>query len=134
MTQPEPASESPALQPLTEAPAALQTLRDEVRTLRSLFSAAALAFLLMSFGLNAYLYYQDQIVRKDLEAAKRMAREFETVRRPVVSTFVTRLQDFSRGHPDINPILDKYGIRPSAAPAPTPSAPAPTPPAAKPGK
>jgi hypothetical protein len=40
----------------------------------------------------------------------------------MVSTFITRLQDFARSHPDINPILDKYGIRPAAAaPAPAPS-------------
>jgi len=126
MTEPESASESASLESLTGESAALQTLRDEVGTLRSLFSAAAMALLLLSFGINAYLYYQDKILRKELDAAKKMAREFETVKRPIVSSFITRLQDFARSHPDINPILDKYGIRPAAS-APAASAPAPSP-------
>ena len=122
MTEPENASESTSLASLTGESAALQSLRDEVRTLRSLFSAAAMALLLLSFGINAYLYYQDRILRKELDTAKKMAQEFETVRRPMVNTFITRLQEFARSHPDINPILDKYGIRPAAStPAPTPA-------------
>jgi len=122
MIEPENASESTSLESLTGESAGLQTLRDEVRTLRSLFSAAAMALLLLSFGINAYLYYQDKILRKELDAAKKMAREFETVKRPMVNTFITRLQDFALSHPEINPILDKYGIRPAAsAPAPAPA-------------
>ena len=122
MIEPENASESTSLESRTGESAALQTLRDEVRTLRSLLSAAAMALLVLSIGINAYLYYQDRILRKDLDAAKKMAQEFETVRRPMVSTFITRLQDFARSHPDINPILEKYGIRPAAStPAPTPA-------------
>jgi len=122
MIEPENASESTSLESLTGESAGLQTLRDEVRTLRSLFSAAAMALLLLSFGINAYLYYQDRILRKELDTAKKMTQEFETVRRPMVNTFITRLQDFALSHPEINPILDKYGIRPAAfAPAPAPS-------------
>jgi len=122
MTEPENASESASLESLTGDSSALQTLQNEVRTLRSLFSAATMALLLLSFGINAFLYYQDRIVRKELNAAKKMAQEFETVRRPMISMFVARLQDFARSHPDINPILDKYGIRPAAsASAPDPS-------------
>ena len=122
MTEPENASVSASLESLAGDSSALQTLQNEVRTLRSLFSAATMALLLLSFGINAFLYYQDRIVRKELDAAKKMAQEFETVRRPMISMFVARLQDFARSHPDINPILDKYGIRPAAsASAPDPS-------------
>jgi len=128
MTEPENASAATPLESLAGESAALQTLRDEVRTLRTLFSAAAMALLLLSFGINAYLYYQDQILRKELDAAKKMAREFETVKRPMVNTFVNRLQEFALSHPDIYPILNKYGIRPSA------SAPEPAPAPAKTGK
>jgi hypothetical protein len=40
----------------------------------------------------------------------------------MVNTFITRLQEFARSHPDINPMLDKYGIKPAAStPAPTPA-------------
>jgi len=122
MIEPENAGESTSLESLTGESAALQTLREEVRTLRSLFSAAVMALLLLSFGINAYLYYQDRILRKELDTAKKIALEFETVRRPMVNAFITRLQDFARSYPDIKPILDKYGIRPAAtAPAPAPS-------------
>ena len=124
MIEPEHTSETTPLESRTGELVALQTLRDEVRTLRSLFRASALALILLSFAINAYLYYQDRIVRRELEAAKRIAQEFETVKRPVIGTFINRLQEFSRSHPDINPILDKYGIRPAASaqtPAPSPT-------------
>ena len=122
MTGPENASEPASLESVSGESAGLQTLRDEVRTLRSLFNMAAMAVLLLSFGINAYLYYQERTLRKELDAAKKMARDFETVKRPIVNTFITRLQDFARSHPDIDPILDKYGIRPAAsAPAPAPA-------------
>ena len=122
MTEPENASVSASLESLAGDSSALQTLQNEVRTLRSLFSAATMALLLLSFGINAFLYYQDRILRKELDAAKKMAQEFETVKRPIVSSFITRLQDFARSNPDINPILEKYGIRPAApASAPTSS-------------
>jgi glutamate/tyrosine decarboxylase-like PLP-dependent enzyme len=128
MTEPENASASTSLESLTGEPAAVQSLRDEVCALRTLVSATALALLLLSFGINGYLYYQDQILRKELDVAKRMAREFDTVKQPMVDTFVTRLRDFALSHPDLNPILDKYGIRAA------PSAPAPASAPAKNGK
>ena len=121
MTESENASESVPLESVTGEPAALQTLRDEVRTLRTMFSAATMALLLLSLGINAYLYYQDQILRKELDVAKKMTREFETVKRPMVNAFIARLQEYALSHPDINPILNKYGIKPSAS-APEPAA------------
>src|SRR5262245_18657801 len=121
MTEPENASESTPIESVAGESAALQTLRDEVRTLRTLFGAATMALLLFSFGINAYLYYQEQIMRKELNVAKKMAREFETVKRPMVNAFIARLQDFALSHPDINPILNKYGIKPAAS-APEPAA------------
>ena len=124
MIEPENASETTSLESRTGEFATLQTLRDEVRTLRSLFRASALALILLSFAINAYLYYQDRIVRRELEAAKKIAQEFETVKRPVIGKFVNRLQEYARSHPDINPILDKYGIKPAASaqtPAPPPA-------------
>jgi hypothetical protein len=123
MTEQTHASEAASLESLGLESAALQSVRDELRSLRSLFSTAAMALLLLSFGINAYLYYQDRILRKELDAAKRLAQEFETVRRPMISTFLNRLQDFARSHPDINPLLAKYGIGPApSAPAPQPAA------------
>jgi hypothetical protein len=123
MLEPENASES-SLESLTGESSALQTLRDEIRALRSLFITASMGLLVLSFGINAHLYYQDRVQRRELNAAKRMVQEFEMAKRPIVSAFVAKLQEFSRSHPDFNPILDKYGIRPAAstpAPAPLPA-------------
>jgi hypothetical protein len=92
----------------------LSDLRAEVHSLWSLLNGTVLAVLLLSVGVNAYLYYQDRIVRAELGASKKMVQDFESTKGPLISKFVSSLQGFAQHHPDFNPILDKYGIRAGA--------------------
>jgi hypothetical protein len=101
-------------------------LREQVRGLRTLLVAALLASLLLSVGVDAFLFIQDHLVRKDLKslsAAKDAIHEYETSKRPLINSFVSQLQVYAQNHPDFKPILEKYGIKapsPSAAPGPAP--------------
>jgi hypothetical protein len=125
MPDPENASRSASGESMRGDYVALPTLQDDLRDLRLLLIVAALALVLLSLSFNAFLYSQDRVVRRELDAAKKMQQEFETAKQPMLNTFISRLQDFARTNPDINPILDKYGIRPvDLAPAPS-SGPAP---------
>ncbi|SRR6266496_3780735 len=100
-----------------------QLVREQIRTLRSLLVAALLALLLLSVGVDAFLFIQDHLVRRDLNslsAAKDAIREFETGKKPLINSFISQLQAYAQSHPDFNPILEKYGIKtppPSASPA-----------------
>src|ERR1041384_1314035 len=95
-------------------------LQEPVRGLRSLVVAALLALLLLSVGVDAFLFIQDHFVRRDLQglaAAKEAIREFEARKRPLSNSFVSQLQIYAQTHSDFRPILDKYGIKTPEAPA-----------------
>jgi hypothetical protein len=53
--------------------------------------------------------------------------EYKRNTEPVINDFVGKLVEYSKTHPDFNPILAKYGIKPGVAtggPAPSATAPA----------
>jgi len=120
--------------PGVEEPASRQALLEELRRLRSLLNTTLLAMLLLSAAVNAFLFYQDRTVQTELNEARRMVQEFQTVKWPLVNKLVTNLQSFAQVHSDLNPILERYGIKPAAPDQASPPAPAPLPSAGRTGK
>ncbi len=110
-----------------------ETLRDQIQTLRALLVATLAALLLLGAAVNIYLVRQFWMVRKDLATTQSFLQDYQKNKEPVLNEFVARLQGFAQDHPDLNPILEKYGIKPAAT-GPAPPAPAPPPPAGKTGK
>ena len=96
------------------APEALR----EIRTLRSLVIYSLMALVLMGTAVNIFLWGQFWMVRKELVAIDSFLEDYQKHKEPLLNSFVTRLQGFAQTHPDLLPILDKYGVRP-AAPGPT---------------
>jgi len=94
--------------------AALAALQGEVRWLRTLLVASLLAVIVMSFSLNHYMFRQVSVLRRELDAGNAALEEYQSKREPLINSFVSGLQDFSRNHPDLNPILERYGISPAA--------------------
>jgi hypothetical protein len=91
--------------------------------------AALVALVLLSAAFFVFLFRQVSMVRKDLDAANAIVKEYQTKRESLITNFVAGVQSFARTHPDFTPILERYGIQPAAAPQPlTPLAPE------KPGK
>ena len=134
MNEPENAGVAARTMPAVEEPASRQALLEELRRLRSLLNTTLLAMLLLSAAVNAFLFYQDRTVQTELNEARRMVQEFQTVKWPLVNKLVTNLQSFAQVHSDLNPILERYGIRPAALDQVSPPAPAPLPSAGRTGK
>lgn len=123
MTEPE--SPATSLATGSDRAVAPETLRDQIQTLRALLVAALIALLLLGAAVNIYLVRQFWMVRKDLAATQSFLQDYQKNKEPVLNEFVARLQGFAQDHPDLNPILEKYGIKLAAtgpAPAPPPSA------------
>ena len=107
-------------------PASLQALQEQVATLRTILVAALMALLLLSVGLNIYLFRQVDMVSKELGLATRIVRDYETNKKPLISTFVSNLVVYARTHQDFNPVLRKFnpvlrklGLPPSTPPPAT---------------
>ena len=115
MNEPENAGVAARTMPGVDEPASWQALHEELRRLRSLLNTTLLAMLLLSAAVNAFLFHQDRTMQTQLDEARRMVQEFQTVKWPLVNKLVTNLQSFAQVHSDLNPILERYGIRPSAA-------------------
>src|SRR5262245_28608605 len=104
----------------TPTASSLQALQQQVGHLHSLLLAGLTALLLLGVVLTAFLWAQDYLVRKDLAAARKVVQDYETYRRPAINSFISVLQGYAQSHPDFNPILERYGIRPQAAPVAPP--------------
>src|SRR5438128_955740 len=101
----------------------LAELKEECAGLRRQTNMLQVGLLVTSLTLTAYLGVQNVRAGKELEASRQI---LEASRQEManIQVLVTRLNEYSRTHPDFVPILTKYGIRQS----PTNSAAAPAPP------
>lgn len=107
--------------------------RSENESLQLQLTLQLLALVLMAATLAFFFYMQARRARFDLNAMKPVAmgiiQAFEQ-EKPGVDTFLAKLGEYSRTHPDFVPITQKYNF-PTNAPAATNAAKA-VAPAAKP--
>jgi len=94
-------------------PASPEALQQQLQSLRLLFVAALMAILLFSVGVNIYLFRQVSMVRKELDATNGFLDEYNK-KDPLLSQFIVQLQTYAQTHPDFNPVLEKYNLKPSA--------------------
>ena len=111
------------IKPAADNFASLRALEAQVSSLQTLAVLTLMAGLLLSAGVNFFLFREVSIVRKDLDASQRIVDDYETTRKPLINAFVTRLQGYAQSHPDFQPMLQKYGIPLSPSPqSPQPAA------------
>jgi hypothetical protein len=122
-------------------PVSAPDLAQEVKQLRKLVQTTLVLVVLLSFSLNLFLFRLFSTTRKDAEAARpqinQMLAQYQANQLPALTNFLARLVEYSKAHPDLNPILEKYNIKPrppSTAPAAATAAPASKPAAAAPPK
>ncbi len=118
-------------EPFSNAPTD-QNLSSDLRRLQALFIWTVGALLIIASAANLFMGRQLGLLQLQLpaqrDAAIRAAMEFQKRDEPLIRNFVTRLQEFSRKHPDFQPVLERYRspLRPYFAPpgqAPIPQAP-----------
>lgn len=92
------------------------------------------ALVILSVTVTVFLWRQVRYAKRDLEmlrpVAAQVIQEFNQ-KKPEVDSFIARLFEYGRAHPDFAPIINKYQIKPltgappAAATSPAPAAAAP---------
>lgn len=118
-TNPNPSSESE-----------VQLLRQQVQSLEKVVQTMLAVVLVISLCFTVFLWRQQRSQSKDLADLQPVVKTYDENLAPFITSFIPRLQDYARTHPDINPVLDEFGLRQSApgqtAPVAVPPASAPT--------
>ena len=92
--------------------ARLGYLHKQYNFLETLVAFTVSALILMSLGLNLFLFKQMRLTRGQLHHQKQvsavMLDEFYNKREPAIKDFVVALQTYSQSHPDFSPILEQF--------------------------
>lgn len=99
-------------------------LQAQVHSLRALFSCTLVTLIILSFGVNVFIWRQMSLTRQQLDENSRIVAEYRRVTEPRIRDLLGRLEVFAAANRDFQPILAKY-IPPRPQPAPaTPTKPA----------
>jgi hypothetical protein len=102
--------------PSPETPA-----NSEIAALRNQIFTLLVALIVVSGTLTVYLFRQVTVAGKDLDAANRLIAAVNQDQGKIV-VFANQLAVYGKTHPDILPLLAKYGIGPNGVPATPPAA------------
>ena len=87
----------------------------EISALRSQIFLILLGLVILSGTLSVYLYRQVSVLGKDLALINQTINTSNQNQAAIVN-FANQLAVYSRTHPDLAPILAKYGIGPNGLP------------------
>lgn len=108
----------------TSTPVESGSLQAQVEALQHMVVSILILLVVVSGTLSVYLLRQMRLSGKDLDAvrpgATQLIESYTKDAGPRIDAFLERLKDYSRTHPDIVPILARYGLN-----APSPAVPAP---------
>jgi hypothetical protein len=94
----------------------------EISALRNQVFILLVALIVVSGTLTVYLYRQASIAGKDIHASSQLITNVNQSQ-PMIVSFANQLAAYGKTHPDIVPLLAKYGIGPNGIPAAAPAAP-----------
>jgi hypothetical protein len=112
----------------------LNDWRAHYDSMHNLVVSIVVLLIIVSGTLWIFLRWQVKYTGIELETVRPQATNFiaqyEKVTKPAMDTFINKLADYGRTHPDFAPIMTKYGIKPpgstgNAAPAAVPPTAAP---------
>jgi hypothetical protein len=84
----------------------------EISALRNQVFILLVALIVVSGTLTVYLYRQASVMGKDINASNQLISNVNQSQ-TVILTFANQLAAYSKTHPDIVPLLAKYGIGPN---------------------
>jgi len=101
-------------------PQSASDLEKQVQSLRLILALALACALAIGASLSLFLYGQHRIVKRNLTDAQKFIDDYNTNSVPLLRSLQQNLQVYASTHPDLTPVLQKYGItnRP-AAPSPS---------------
>jgi len=85
----------------------------QISALRNQVFILLVALIVISGTLTVYLFRQSSLLGKDVDANMKVINSFNQGS-PAVAEFANKLGAYSMTHPDIRPMLAKYGIVPAA--------------------
>ncbi len=98
----------------------LGELKEQVAALNRQATFLFIALVVLSFTLTAFLGLQWRRAGKELDAMKQQVAQMQQTGKqegPQVQALFGRLVEYGKTHPDLTPLLNKYGAKPAAAPA-----------------
>ncbi len=115
----------------TKPEVTVESLRESVHGLRTLFHAQLVALIVLSGSVSVYMLRQVSIVRRQVAEMSQFVNDYETNTKPKMESFLAKLQQFTKTNPDFAPILNKFnpnapvtapaGAAPAGAPAGAPA-------------
>ena len=97
-------------------------ISEQISALQRQVFTLLLALIVISGTLVAYLYYESRQLGKNINSTRQVTQLYKQVQ-PVIQGFIGQLAVYGATHPDFQPILNKYGIGPTNAPAAPAAAP-----------
>jgi hypothetical protein len=92
-------------------------VNEALTTLQLQLQATLFILIMLSGALNLYLYRQYSTLRKEAAAMEpqvvQLADGYQRATVPLVNKFLSQLTDYTKTHPDFQPILDKYRVQAS---------------------
>lgn len=131
MIPPETQSDLPQSHTAGGTEAVAEVLQAQVNSLRTLLTCTWLALIILSLGVNIFIWRQMSLVRQQLDESSRVVADYHRVTEPRIRELLGKLEVFAAANRDFQPIFSKYV--PSRPQPPIPSAAKPAAPV-KPGK
>jgi hypothetical protein len=104
----------------TNSPDEVAELKEQCAGLERRLTLVLLGLVLCSLTVTGFVGLQVRRIGKDLDAVRPQARqvaEASAKEMPVVQTFMTKLTDYGKTHPDFQPIVTKFGLTTNAVAA-----------------
>lgn len=101
----------------SSAPATLNSGADDVAGLYRMLVLALVAMCLVAGCLAGYLYGQRRMAKSEIVKAHIVIDNYQTNVFPQLTNIQAQLLGYGRTHPEVMPILTKYGMGPTPTPA-----------------
>ena len=87
-----------------------EDLKETCAALRHQLNSVLILLLIVSATLTVFFMRQVSMARKDIETLQPIVTDYQTNAAPALQEFTRKLQEYAKSHPDVVPILAKYGV------------------------